>query len=630
MIAPDAFVREMQKRWIELDPENVYSPALLATWRRVCETFNAQATTPALRHPVVPAELGAGKTTCAKVWCAMLPTEGHPGVLIVARSIEQAVEYADTINIWAKAPVAFAYHSKLPLSERENTHALAQWPVVVICHRQYEIGLDKLAVNESYERFDHLHAWREGHRRLVIIDEALELVHESRVSRGNLKSLIDQIPRQVETKHQGAMRVLYSVYEALREAPDHAHQTITVEALLRTARVPLPEADVLLEALGTALGQSQKLNPRTRAKLRQLIAAIRRHLASYRWISGERKTTTLSGPRLLLLPPTAQGVLLDATARLNNVYRRRPDVFDILDLPLVRDYSTVTIYEARTRGTGKGNITLRSREKAAETLTALIEHYGDQARERRVLVVVAKDARPSFEASPLRHQFKEYAVAHWNAIDGRNDWSKFDTLVVASLHYGSRSQDPNVYMAAEGIELDDIALNRPPADVRQVRELRIAATLAQAVGRIRLRSMVDPQGGCLPCDVFLRLPSWRYYVDADAILGHLRLVLPGVQVKPWPGAHHPLRREGRPSRVGPALEAALLACAEALPVGATVKAKVVRELAKVGSHDAWAQCFRRAADPASTLHQALTKLGARVEVGTGGFGRDTKVTRLVR
>ena len=73
-------------------------------------------------------------------------------------------------------------------------------------------------------------------------------------------------------------------------------------------------------------------------------------------------------------------------------------------------------------------------------------------------------------------------------------------------------------MAVHEKELDDEAMNAPPDDVKLVRENRIAAQLAQAMGRIRLRRMTKADGTCEPCDIFIRLPNWRFMVDADRIL----------------------------------------------------------------------------------------------------------------
>src|SRR5262249_11941484 len=179
-VSSSAFVTALERRWVAYG--NVPSAALRAAWTDLCGVFNAQVTAPSDCWPVIPAELGVGKTTAAKLYCAMLPTPG-PGVLFVGGTIDQAEEVARDINTWAGRTVAMPYHSKLSAAERQDLDVLATYPTLVICHRQFEVGLDALAMNESYPKFKKLHEYSGGTRGLVIVDEALDQIHESRVHR---------------------------------------------------------------------------------------------------------------------------------------------------------------------------------------------------------------------------------------------------------------------------------------------------------------------------------------------------------------------------------------------------------------------------------------------------------------
>ena len=132
MTTLDAFVAAMRAKWSEYG--NVGSPGLDNVWAQIAETMTQQVTVPRLPRPVIPAELGAGKTTCAKLWCAMQPVDaGHPGVLVVVRTIAQAEEYAADINQWGAAPSAFAYHSDV--RPRPTPALLQRSPTLVVCHR---------------------------------------------------------------------------------------------------------------------------------------------------------------------------------------------------------------------------------------------------------------------------------------------------------------------------------------------------------------------------------------------------------------------------------------------------------------------------------------------------------------
>src|SRR5262249_10469517 len=93
-----AFLEAMCAKWSEFG--NVLSPALRHVWNQIQATVDYQSGPDALDvWPVIPAELGAGKSTAAKVWCAV--NKGRGGVLIVVRTKDQADEYARDINAWS-------------------------------------------------------------------------------------------------------------------------------------------------------------------------------------------------------------------------------------------------------------------------------------------------------------------------------------------------------------------------------------------------------------------------------------------------------------------------------------------------------------------------------------------------
>ena len=481
-----AFLDAMRAKWAEYG--NVDSPALRHVWNQMQATLDCQSGPDALDvWPVIPCELGSGKTTAAKVWCAVKPVdEDHPGVLIVVRTKDQADEYARDINAWSGVPhMAFAHHSGLPLADRQNLDILPSYPVLVVCHKSYENGLDDFAVDVSRLKFEKMHQFRRrggdqlSQRGLVIIDESLDQVHEERIRRDVLKELMGRMPRAVEKAHPEAMRVIESINRVLREAPDERHRSHSTEELLALTPFTADQADAYLLAMWEqGLRHAKRVEPELRARLGQTLSALRRHLGAYRWTAGNGAQTALSGHRLLLLPPGTHGVVFDATARLNNVYTGRPAEFDVRQMTQVRDYSTVTIYAARTSGTGKTTAKTKGDKLAADTLGALVAHYGDQASERRVLVVVAQAGEDHFRKVGAAAGFAAFDVAHWNKIDGRNDWRDFDTLAIATLPYATASLDLNTYMAVHEKQLDDDALNAPPHEVKLVRENRIAAQLA--------------------------------------------------------------------------------------------------------------------------------------------------------
>jgi len=223
---------------------------------------------------------------------------------------------------------------------------------------------------------------------------------------------------------------------------------------------------------------------------------------------------------------------------------------------------------ARTKGTGKWAMLKRGHEIAQQVLDAVLAHYGDETNQRRVLAVTTLDAEEQVREIWAKAGFAALDVAHWNAIDGRNNWRDFDTLVVLSLPWAKTSLDLSTYMAVQGVELNEQALNAPPDEVREIRETRIAAEVAQAIGRIRLRRMTAPDGSCESCDVFIRCPhSFGVLLNTDHVLEGLHRALTGMQRVDWAAVSEPRSRDGRPGKVGASVKDRLLELAKSMRPG---------------------------------------------------------------
>jgi hypothetical protein len=525
----DAFVENMEAHWMSYPSRRtrVCTPALRRLWQQIGVVFNQQIVAPSDAFPAIPAELGAGKTTGAKTWCSMLPTDQRaPGVMMVVPMIRDAERAASDINAWAGAPVALAYHSDLDLAVRRDYAALAAWPILIICHKGYEMGLDRYAMSDTYAKFEAMHAFRGGRRALVIVDESLHLVHQARLKLGDLEDVmatLDSKPlRTTMRQHLDAYDVIASVRRAIMVAPDGDRVELRPEDLLGRVRVAPSEADTLLQALWDGGIQTLKgLHRETRAKIGDALAAIRRHLVFYRWSDGNGQIT---GARLLL-PEEAAMVVLDATAELNPVYRTK--YYALVDkLERVRDYSAATQYVIRRSGTGIRAMQTEGEGIARETLELVLQHYGQRAAERDVLVVTNKGSEAQVrEIWTAGNAFKTVTVAHWGDTAGRSDFSGCDTIVTLTLPYGEMSHDladRNALYEREALDEDDM--------VRAIRECRMASELAQVNARICIRDLTREDGVCDAADMFNCLPNWDKVIRTDVVLGEMQRVLRGLRV----------------------------------------------------------------------------------------------------
>jgi hypothetical protein len=623
IVDPSAFHDVMRACWAEYG--NVYTPTLSHVWLQILATLNYQAGADGSTcWPVIPAELGIGKTTCAKTWCALLPDE--VSALVVVRTREQAQEFADDVNGWSGEERAVALFA--PDKERDLPNDYWYTPertklfrVVVVCHKSYELGLDEFSLATTQARFDIVHHYLDRPRDVTIIDEALDQVAEARIGRGAMTVLMHTLfdrPYHYTSQYRQlpAIRVLESVGRALREAPTRSH-AITAAELLAFTDYDVPTATAHLDALWQIVRHDQKIRKEPRAIAGETLAVLRRHLATAPWTDKE----AVSSARLLRTPSGTRGVVLDATGQLNNVYLARPDEFDVRVTAPVRSYADVTIFEAPSKDTGKTKVKADAARIAAEVVPALLARYNGQVQERRLLVVTAddKETKDAFRAQLDGAGFAEYDVTNWGKVDGRNQWRTFDTLLIVSLHYGSSTQDINTWLAVQGLAPDDEALSAAE-EVRSIKERRIAATIAQAIGRLRLRTMTREDGGCLPCDVFVRLPNYAGIADAEKIMAGVIQTLPGVIRTAWPEATTRLMRAGKTPVIRQNIVDSLLAYGSRMKPGSWAKVTDVRATIGATGHGTW---FRTIARP--EVKAALAGVGARIEPAIG-----RRPARLVR
>jgi hypothetical protein len=567
MVDPNVFVDAMTAH---LGYEDVMSPALVNAWTMLVDTLNAQLTKSEASTepwPVYTGALGIGKTQGAIMYCALLARQTRDvGVLVVVRTIAQAQEFADLVNERAGTVVAFAHYADRLRSERYSLEMLATFPVLVICHRGYERGLHAAALDVAYPKFERYHAFGSGRRSLVIVDEALDQVVDERVSRTALKQLIADLPRDVEREHTAGVRVVTGVLDLMLHADDQ-NRVLTDDEIERWIKLATDDADAVLQRLAGAIQESPGVTADRRRRLTadakrahmiEVVARLREHLHVRRWLyaAGERHMALTSSRLLMPEPATTKGyVVLDATGAHNNVYRERPDRYTILVTPQARRYDRVTLHAARTHeSVGKEAAEHRGRDLARKTLSAVRAHYGDDARHRRVLIVTHLAAEADFAEvwagtdRPTFNQmdeltwthgttpglpFARLAIAHWNRLDGRNDWREYDTLVIPTLLFGDPALDLNTFQAIHHA-LDDDGLNDPPAAVKAMRQVRVTASVLQAMGRVRLRNLIDPAGNCFPTDIFLRVPATRVWLDADIVLNGIQDALPGITLTDWP------------------------------------------------------------------------------------------------
>jgi hypothetical protein len=552
LVSPEQFATAMKLRWHSLG--NISSAKLEQLWASMAATFaraihGSQVADTKWR--VLEPPTGTGKTQGLCVYSALVIDKNRAssaplGILVVTRTIAQAEEIVATVGELvsdpAEADKVRACHSEAKL----NTFAMQAADVLVITHEAYMRALEGLS-QDRYGRWEDYTTWTHGPRQLTVIDEALSgIVEENQVKADDIRfvlgfidpSLRRQLPEQVEALER-ACEVLDKI------AAFHADNGGPVSTRIvwrggAESRVRFPGAHAmgaLREELADRrydLSVLHKDSARDRQRIAENVDRTLKDceaiMARWAYYSRMGNDDTFNSSQLLIPRGLPGPVILDATASQNFLWKLLGPRAEIADVPPnTRSYANVTVHVARGSGLGKTKMTEYGKARLPRLLADLEHNLGP---DRKVLLCVHQ--RIEHIALSYEPNLAKYSVAHWNAIDGKNDWNDHDAVVIFGLPYRPQTWATNTFFALQGLQ-DNRWLKHPSwgayADVRREMQRRqLTVSVIQAVNRVRCRRVIDSNGNCPPTDVFIVLP---HGADGDAILGHLLEEMPGALVVPW-------------------------------------------------------------------------------------------------
>ncbi|RAZ78255.1 DEAD/DEAH box helicase family protein [Mesorhizobium atlanticum] len=542
-VAPIDFARHMKTHW-ESALGNRSNPALEQLWQITAATFNEAILTGDQRWRVLEPATGTGKTQGLIVYSAMmaeLNAAGAPsnctGILVVVRTIEQANEIVASINELAGRPVAIARHS-------ENKIAAGRCgdkDVLVITHSAYQRAVEAICRNQQ-GKWDEFVKWEGGQRRLTIIDEALaNIVEHYQVKAQDISNVLAMIDQPMRLRHNVAVQAIKSLRETLEFL--EFDRLEARQGLLwrdpRASQIDWSEehsfAGLIDEVSRLPLDMMilRKESPLDRRRLTEQATNTLRScesiLSGWAYYQRSGDWDTINNSELLIPVELPGPVVLDATAAHNMLWELLGERAVRPVIPSkARRYRNVTLHVTNANGLGKGSM----KEKGAARLPRVIKELEKSSKERSVLVCLHQSLEP--KALTLEPKFSRYAIAHWGAIDGKNDWQDFDTAVVLGLPYRGDLWAVGTFIALQG--LPENGWFASPSwndydDVRKVMEQKqITVSVIQAINRVRCRKVINAEGDCPPTDVYVVLPESRL---GASILRDITTEMPGINVVPW-------------------------------------------------------------------------------------------------
>jgi hypothetical protein len=465
----------------------------------------------------------------------------HPGALIVTRLKTEADQIAEKINeLSGNKDEAFAYHSDT--KDKLNINDLKNYPVLIITHRAYEIALDLMGQDGSIQQtWPFFYDWKNNNRRLVVIDEALDIVEHSQAALEGLRQTEATLSQSIRTRFPLEVQCLNDVIDILdtyekRTKKEKVKEHRVLEGLIKGET--FPDFTSLRQVMRKEIRYDQQLGKNDnleQQRLRELHDSRIRDLNNIvkSWIYYAH---TKCGPALntarLLVPENIQGaIVLDATASSNVLYELFKPAEVITPPPDSRNYQNVTLHISKGHNTGKRYMRNKAKELSRELIGELNEKLGE---DRKVFICTHKDVEPVLDSYQPKFDLK---TGHWGAVDGSNDYRDCDTAVIFGLPYRPNTWSANAFMALKGpqssewLQQSDNRKWRKHEDIRKsLKHGQIITSIIQAINRVRCRKVIDDEGNCPDTDIYLMLPADEI---AKEILKGIRKEMPGIKTVTW-------------------------------------------------------------------------------------------------
>ncbi len=625
-IPPEAFVQTMEQRWTE-ELGNVTSESLRQTWKQLAEAFNFNISShddaeSRNRWLVVQPATGTGKTQGAITYCLMLSELAfdwlHPGALIVTRLIEDANQIATQINELVGREVALAHHS----DSGTKLMALGAWPVLVITHKAYELALDFLGQEGTIQQtWPFFHEYNGGRRKLVVIDECLDIVEHSQMDLDRLRATVGAIPEFIREDFPQEMEAISCMTGIMEQLSENLRDTKTMETMALKDAVSQgtpPDFAALRKAIRErvrfdklVLGK-QDLYENERQKKRHDEVLRNLHWIFRSWMYYAKVDTkhAFHTARLLVPEDVKGAVVLDATASSNVVYQLFKDAWPLQPPEGARNYGNFTLHISRGHRVGKGYM----EDNAAKLSETLVADLSQRIAGRNAFVVTHKGVEASLAGYELPFEMN---TGHWGKVDGSNQWRDCDTVVVFGVQYMPDSWTANTYMAHQGVQ-DTEWLRHSEAraykehpDIRRALKMgQMVTSVVQAINRVQCRKVIDAQGSCPVTEGYMLLPADSV---ADELLKGIKREMPGVQVtEDWDFGSQKTKKRIKKSKH----DEALLKHLENMQDGRLAKSTLCK---LVGIPERSMDRFiSRCKEADSGLADSLHMLGVRLEVKRGG------------
>lgn len=580
-LCPEFFVAEMKMHWVDT-LGNVVTAKLEKLWRSMAKTFNrlllAKKGDPWL---ILSPETGTGKTQGSAVYAALSALYTTTGILFTTRLTSQCDGVVRDINEIAErhcsryqkggrfgvlsGSLAVTIHSD---QEKEPTESVIfNTPCLIITHermkRIYKENLEHGSNNSdrALEKFNTITRWRGGLRIRITDETPSNLIEHFRLTPYTFADLLSVLRSQEmtgklseEAKEQLQLvgcieQACYQFWKALEETDDHSGaKVITLGDFLPTDHgFQTFTLDALFRAVRGAGDHSQAdIDKRKEKALGSLLALQHVALSWAVAMSNVESQKIVTSAWLITPPDNMPMAVLDATASTTPLWKVLETKVEHVAIERdIRDYRNVTanLCYLKTGGVGKS----ATKKDIKVRLDRVFEYFEAEGLEeddkRRVLICLPMAAKNSTKELATKEDgvtvkdtppyLKDLKVAHWGAIDGRNDFNDCDTVVILSWQYPPANLPIDLLFASTDPS------NRTDSFLKETKSLRkelelghVGASVIQAVNRVRCRNVTSEDGSCENTDIFMVMPKATNR-DAMTMRDTLEREMPHMVFRDW-------------------------------------------------------------------------------------------------
>lgn len=526
-VSPRTFVNKFKLKYQAWG--NIVTAELRRSWHQNCLALNNCILNKNNRIKyVVSAPTGTAKTENIITYCAILPRDIK--VLISTNLTSEADRLAFDINNESREQRAISYHSKKTV----DTSEASLFQVVVVSHEFYRRNRNG---NDIWDKLGF-------GRDLIIIDEALDTLIEYTISKSDVERAFNFFAsikdRFKGNKYFESNLVRLSDDLGLLENAQYDKTTLICTDKVFYMRnnnqeivaVKSIEADRYF-ALKTFLGENSfdfnkiltgitdaSKNEQIKESINITLEALSNFYNRQTYITANRGEYSLH--RIEDSSCNSHTLIcFDATACVNATYALREkfhnDLVLIENIKNIRKYSNVSL---KTVATTTGSLNINN-----DLVNVVLNNidFGE-----KTLFVTHKQNIPIVKAK-LEANFSEFVtdVVNWGAVTGLNKWQNFDTCVILGLNHKPVSFVQNRVLSNTN-ENEAFGVNQKN-HFDDVRISDLVSEIIQAINRIRIRKISNPDGECEAANIYLTLPC----VDKILYEYYIQKHMPNIRIENW-------------------------------------------------------------------------------------------------